>query len=190
MEAEKEALEIWSEKCKKQYEAKEASYIKSAEIVEFYRTKAKDAARFPTEKDEVCEWARNNFSDSIIISQRAETALRKYSGALDTAILCDSIYYLNAYARYRRKEITEEQLAMYAEFYNWECCGSGSGALRLQRDDYEITIEGEKYLLDMHLKYGVSSQVLIRIYFCWDEIRGKVIIGYMPEHLATATKST
>ena len=79
---------------------------------------------------------------------------------------------------------------MYAESYNWEVSGCGSGALRVRRDDYEVTVDGEKYLLDMHLKYGVSSQVLIRIYFCWDDDKQKIVIGYMPEHLATASQST
>lgn len=190
LQDEKEALNIWINNQKDQSAKKESAYRKAAEIVEFYRTKAKAAAHFPTEKDEVCDWARDCFSDNIIISQRAETALRKYSGALDTAILCDGIYYLNAYARYRRGELTNEQLAMCAESYNWEVSGCGSGALRVRRDDYEVTVDGERYLLDMHLKYGVSSQVLIRIYFCWDDKRGKIIIGYMPEHLATASQST
>ena len=190
LQDEKDALDIWISNYKKQYEDRESSYRRSAEIVELYRTKAKAAAHFPIEKDEVCDWARKNFSDNIIISQRAETALRKYSGALDTAILCDGIYYLNAYAMYRRGEINGEQLSMYADSYNWEVSGCGSGALRVRRDDYEFTIDGEKYLLDMHIKYGVSSQVLIRIYFCWDDNKQKIMIGYMPEHLATASQST
>ena len=173
-------------------------------ILEYIATKLQPIKSYPTyqlhaftandklgaDKDDVCDWARKNFSGNIIIAPRAESALRKYSGALDTAVLCDGIYYLNAYARYRKSEVTEEELHLYAESYNWEAGGCGSGALRIHRDDYEVLVDGDKYLLDMHIKYGVSSQVLVRIYFCWDEKTRKIVIGYMPEHLATATKST
>jgi len=187
---ENEALNVYIKNAKKESEVKENSYRKAAELVAFYRQKAFDTAEFPTDKDEVCNWARKNFSGNIVIAPRAESALRKYSGSLVTAVLCDGLYYLNAYARYRNSEITEEELSLYAESYNWEVGGCGSGALRIHRDDYEVLVDGEKYLLDMHIKYGVSSQVLVRIYFCWDEKKRKIVIGYMPEHLATAAKST
>lgn len=187
---ENEALKVYIENAKKGSETKENSYRKAAELVAFYRQKVFDTAKYPTVKDDVCDWARKNFSGNIVIAPRAESALRKYSGALDTAVLCDGIYYLNAYAKYRKSEINEEELNLYAESYNWEVGGCGSGALRIHRNDYEVLVDGEKYLLDMHIKYGVSSQVLVRIYFCWDENTRKIVIGYMPEHLATATKST
>jgi len=169
---------------------KESAYRRAGELVSFYRQKAFDTAEFPTDKDEVCSWAEKKFADNIVIAPRAESALRKYSGALDVAVLCDGIYFLNAYGRYRKGEISEEELSLYAESYNWEAGGCGSGAIRTHREDYEITVGGEKYLLDMHIKYGVSSSVLVRIYFCFDEKTQKILIGYMPEHLATATQST
>lgn len=116
--------------------------------------------------------------------------MRKYSGSLDLAILCDGIYYLNAYSKYRRGEISFDTLSLYSDSYNWEVSNSGSGALRMRRDDYTVQLGDKKYLLDMHLKYGVKSQVLLRIYFCWDETAKKVIVGYMPDHLATVIKNT
>ena len=190
LQREREALDILIENLREQSRQKEDSYRRAADIVGFYRTKARDAAGFPTEKDKVCSWARENFSDNIIIAHRAEAALRKYSGALDTAILCDGIYYLDAYAKHRQGRLSSSILKMYAEDYNWSVSGCGSGALRVHRDDYEVTVDGKKYLLDAHIKYGVNSKVLIRIYFCWDEEAEKVVIGYMPEHLATAAQST
>lgn len=54
-----------------QYLQKENAYHKAADLVEFYRTKAKDSAYFPTDKNSVCECANSNFSDNIIIFQRA-----------------------------------------------------------------------------------------------------------------------
>ena len=56
--------------------------------------------------------------------------------------------------------------------------------------DYSTSFEGKTFPLDMHIKYGVSTQSLIRIYFTLSEELKKIIIGYMPGHLATVTQST
>jgi hypothetical protein len=81
-------------------------------------------------------------------------------------------------------------LNLYAEHRKWEIQGCGKEALKVHRDDYTITIDGEQYILDQHIKRGVRTEELIRIYFCWDDKSRKIIIGSMPEHLATVKKST
>ncbi|MBQ8962091.1 MAG: hypothetical protein IJ071_12915 [Ruminococcus sp.] len=187
---ENEGLKVYISSLKNEYGSKEEAYKRAAELVSFYRQKAYDAAEFPTDKNSICGWVKKSFPERIYIAPQAETALRKYGGGLDTAILCDGIYYLDAYARYRRGEICGEELALYGESYSWEAAGCGSGALRLRRDDYEIEADGRRYLLDMHIKYGVSAKLLIRIYFCWDEEERRVVIGHMPDHLPTAAQST
>lgn len=184
------AQKIYIENAETKYKLRENAYRNAANLVSFYRQKSADAAYFPTNKDDVCSWAKREFAENIVITPQAESALRKYSAAFDVPILCDGLYFLNAYAKYRRSEITENELSLYAESYNWEVSGCGSGALRTHRDDYEILYEGRKLLMDMHIKYGVNSQVLVRVYFCRDNKSGKIIIGYMPGHLSTAKQST
>ncbi len=174
---------------KLQHEREEA-YSRSADLSAFYRMKADLAAGFPTVKDKVCDWAEEHFSDGMILTADAKSALRKYDGALDLRILCDGLLYLNAYAKYRRGELDEAALLLYAERYSWEVSGCGKEALRMRHEDYLTTHAGENYLLDQHIKHGVSSQALLRIYFCWDEKQKKLIIGYMPGHLATVKRGT
>ena len=41
----------------------------------------------------------------------------------------------------------------------------------------------DRRTLDTHLKFGVDSRYLIRVYFFWDADTGKVVIGHMPGHL-------
>ena len=53
-----------------------------------------------------------------------------------------------------------------------------------------IALDGQKYILDMHIKHGVSAACLLRVYFCYDETLQKLIIGSMPEHLATVRCNT
>lgn len=71
----------------------------------------------------------------------AQSELRKYNDALDIACLCDGNVFLAAYAKYRSQELSEETLTLY----------------------------GEQYILDQHIKHGVRAEELIRIYFCCDD---------------------
>ena len=86
--------------------------------------------------------------------------------------------------------MTEEQLQLYTDQRNWEVSLCGREAVRLNENDYTVTHEGQKYILDMHIKYGNRAANLIRIYFCRDDKNGKIIVGSMPEHLATASQTT
>ena len=173
-----------------EYQERQAAYEKSAELVQFYKDKAEIAAGFPTDKDLVCDWAEEQFSDTLVITQRAHSELRKYHGSLDVALLCDGLLYLDAYAKTRNGELTEEQLQLYTDQRNWEVSLCGREAVRLNESDYTVTHEGQKYTLDMHIKYGNRAANLIRIYFCRDDETGKIIVGSMPEHLATASQTT
>ncbi len=174
----------------KETTAKEDAYRKSAELIHFYQHKIDIAALFPTDKKDVFNWIDENFSDYLIATPRAQSELRKYNGSLDLACLCDGIVFLAAYAKYRRQELSEEMLNLYAEHKKWEIQGCGKETLKVHRDDYTVTIDGGQYLLDQHIKRGVRAEELIRIYFCWDNKSRKLIIGSMPEHLATVKKST
>ena len=170
--------------------AKEDAYRKSADLIQFYRHMIDIAALFPTDKNDVFSWIDENFSDYLIAAPRAQSELRKFNGVLDLACLCDGIVYLAAYAKYRRHELSEEMLNLYAEHKKWEIQGCGKESLKAHRADYTATINGEQYILDQHIKRGVRAEELIRIYFCWDDKSKKTIIGSMPEHLATVKKST
>ncbi len=169
---------------------KEDAYRRSAQVLQFYREYIELAEQFPTDKNEVCDWAEKYFGGSLIISSRARNELKKYNGPLDTACLCDGMVYLDAYARYRRLEIPEEQLALCSERRHWEAGGCGKETLKMRHDDYSVSVGGKTYTLDQHIKRGIHSEELIRIYFCWDEATRKIIIGSMPEHLPTVKNST
>lgn len=158
--------------------------------MQFYKDKVEIAAGFPTDKDMVCDWAEEQFSDTLVITQRARSELRKYHGSLDVALLCDGLLYLDAYAKTRNGELTEERLQLYTDQRNWEVSLCGREAVRLNESDYTVTHEGQKYILDMHIKYGNRAANLIRIYFCRDDETGKIIVGSMPEHLATTSQTT
>lgn len=169
---------------------REEAYRRAATVTDFYRKKADIAAGFPDSRERVCDWAEQEFSDELVLTSDARSALRKFTGQLDVAILCDGILYLSAYARYRRGEIGADELSLYAERYKWEVQGCGKETLQMRRSDYLMTFDGKQYLMDQHIKYGISAQSLVRIYFHWEEALSKIIIGYMPGHLPTVKKGT
>lgn len=178
------------EKLQAEFQARQVAYEKASGLVQFYKDKAEIAANFPTDKDDICDWAEAQFPETLVITQRARTELRKYQGGLDVSLLCDGLLYLDAYSRARNGKMTEEQLALYTDQRNWEVSFSGKEAVRLHESDYTVSHEGKKYKLDMHIKYGNRATNLIRIYFCRDVDTGRIIVGSMPEHLATASQST
>ncbi|MBE6843032.1 MAG: hypothetical protein E7510_09430 [Ruminococcus sp.] len=171
-------------------EQKESAYRKNAELISFYKQQIEIASRFPINKDDVCDWIEENFHEHLTLSPRARSEMKKYSGALDIAILCDGIVFLKAYSEFRRKEISDDEFNMYAQRNNWEVQSSGKEAIKIRKSDYTMTYEGRQYILDLHIKHGVKSEELIRVYFCWDDDLRKVIIGSMPGHLATVKQST
>lgn len=171
-------------------EKKEAAYKKNADLISFYKKQIEVAALFPTHNEDVCDWIDSNFSDSIIVTSRARSEMRKYSGALDLACLCDGIVYLNAYSQSKRNEISDDELQLYAERYKWEVQPCGKETLKMRKSDYTVTYNGEQRTLDQHIKCGVKTEELIRVYFYWDDDLKKLVIGSMPEHLATVKQST
>ena len=116
--------------------------------------------------------------------------MRKFSGNLDISSFCDGIVYMNSYAKYRKHEISEIELQLYAERNNWEVQNCGKETIKMRKSDYTVTYENEQYILDLHIKHGVKAEELLRIYFCWDEKRQKILIGSMPGHLATTRQGT
>lgn len=190
LEAEKEELQAALDALKKEYAAKEDAFRNAADMVAFYRARAKWAAGFPQAAEDVCDWAEKHFATEMIVASRAKSEMRKYDGSLDIPMLCDGLIYLDAYAKFRRQEISEDELRLYALENGWEVTFSGKETVRVRQADYVVNIDGQKYILDMHIKHGVSAACLLRVYFCYDESLRKLIVGSMPEHLATIRCNT
>ncbi|MGN1106272.1 MAG: hypothetical protein ACI4RH_06440 [Huintestinicola sp.] len=166
------------------------AFYRSSAIIKFYQEKAAAAAEFPTDISEVSEWAERTLGEYIEIASKAQSELRKYSRSLDVAMLCDGLYFLSGYSKFKRGKIDRDTLVLYSEYAGWEIQGCGKETLKCFKDDYTMNIDGRKMLMDQHIKYGIKAQTLIRIYFCWDENTQKIAIGYMPEHLPTVKNST
>ena len=182
-------MQICCQALQEELSQKTAAYQHSADLIAFYRQRVQIAAEYPRRTDEVCSWLETHFSAQMIVAPRAKNEMRKYDGAMDLFMLCDGLLYLDAYTKFRRNEISEEML-LYAAENGWEVTSCGKETLRVRAADYALTLDGKRYLLDMHIKHGVSSEALMRVYFCYDETLQKIIIGSMPSHLPTVRENT
>ena len=179
-----------AEESKAELEKLSDAYKKSAYLINFYRNRAIEAAYYPTSIDDICDWIKDKYSETVCVSPKAEKGLRKYKGSLDIIILCGGIAFLNAYALYRKNLITKNEYELIQSIDGWEIESCGKSSLNMHPEDYSFTYEDKKCVMDLHIKHGNKSQQLIRVYFCWDEIKERVIIGYLPDHLPTASQGT
>ncbi len=159
----------------------------SNQIISFYQSKVAIAAASPTSCKGIGAWIQDQFSDTLILTARANTELEKYTRPIQTTILCDGIFFLHGYAKMRQQKITPDELCLYAEQGKWEVQPCGKMALQCYKNEYTIQYQQKNYLLEQHIKYGVNSQQLMRIYFCWSEELQRIIIGHLPEHLPVLT---
>ena len=57
--------------------------------------------------------------------------------------------------------------------------------LRAFADYYTVAEDGVRYALERHLKWGKGNNAYtaIRIYYAWDAVNERVIVGSAPRHL-------
>ncbi|SEL36363.1 hypothetical protein SAMN02910353_02452 [Ruminococcus sp. YRD2003] len=156
----------------------------------------------PQKPDEIAAWIKNNFSDSMILHKKAVDMLNKLPPqSVNMKKLCDSLEYLAVeyYMFFYSKELSEEEALQYAglkyaQKFNVTPCGDGS--IKALPADYKIKFDKndgngmKEYPLDLHLKSGVDPSHLIRIYFHYDEINKKIVVGSLPKHLPTISQKT
>lgn len=172
------------------YRKEKESFTKAAEKEEFLKKMYRVAAKYPTKKDKLVDWIRNEYSGNIYVAKSAESSMKKYGGMLDITMFCDAVVYLNAYADYQMMRIDKAEFERYSWQYGWTVDGCGKETLRNCTAEYTVSYEGKQGLMEWHLKSGTSNGEMLRIYFLWDKKMKKVVIGYMPDHLPTRKDKT
>ena len=154
----------------------------------------------PDDISGVIAWAQERFGDTIIFHDRAVEKLEKLSTPVDVMLLCDCLEYLaTEYYRFYTKQISEsERDRICSEKYNRpiEVAPSGAEAIKNLPLHYKVKYDfadgspRREVALDMHLRIGVATPFLIRIYFFYDKVSRKFVIGSLPEHLPTLSNKT
>jgi hypothetical protein len=149
-----------------------------------------DADGYPVHAADIPEWADRNIRSSVVILNRARKVLAKsrhpnparIARALELLGDCK----LGAYRGDRsRNEAFEEGLSvlrMRDGFSNADYLKGQTG------DAYLVEHEGRKLLLERHLcslSSGFNDPKMIRIYYVFDKISQRLVVGWLPTHLPT-----
>ena len=166
--------------------------------LDYYKSLEK-RPKFPRD---IPAWIKKNFSDTMVLHERAVDLLENIDAQeVNMKKLCDALEYLAVeysmlYLKKCDKETSDKLASLkYNQSFNVSPSG-GSGDVKKLSRHYKIKYDrndgnGRKeYPLDMHLKSGKHNDNLIRIYFNYDEVNSRIVIGSLPKHLPTSTQTT
>lgn len=146
----------------------------------------------PNKFSKIADWVRDTFAGRLELTAKAEKMLNVTDLSIDIDILCDTIEYLaTEYLDYLKNEISQDEMVeLMALKYNrpFSVTPISDAMIVGYPESYTTTYvpannKPETRGLDLHLKYGVNPETLIRIYFFYEEKEKKIVIGSLPKHL-------
>ncbi len=176
----------------KKFAASKANKLKE---IEFY----KSLQYRPQRPDELADWVKGRFDGRLFLHADAVGMLKKVAAQdVDMNLLCDALEYLaNEYLDCLKRAINEEERDLLcSQKYNrpFSVVPNSAASLRQFPAEYSIKykigFKGKPIdtVMDRHLKVGVDSAKLLRIYFLYDKDKQLIVIGSLPGHLSTANQ--
>ncbi len=156
----------------------------------------RDRPRLP---GDVCQWVKQWFDGKLEFHEKAEKIMYKLQPEqVDLNLLCDALEYLateywNAHNGLIN-ETVRDTLCGLKYGRPFDVCPTGA-SIEVFPTEYKIKYnKGYKGKpvetpLDLHLKVGVDSENLLRIYFLYDKEKRLIIVGSLPNHLPTPNYS-
>jgi len=152
----------------------------------------------PEDKDKVPDWAEAEFAGRLMFHKRARDLLeRAPAGSVDLRLLCDALEYLATdYRDFLLGTVDSDALLLRcSQKYNrpFEVTRNSDMSVAMYPQDYKIKyyigFKGKEIdsVLDRHLKVGIDSDKLLRIYFLFDEDKKRIVVGSLPGHLPTVS---
>ena len=146
-------------------------------------------------KETFIQWIRDNYSDAIIVHERAEKELLSDNTFNDFGTLARMVHYLYGFTICTNENPGDYNKAIeLAKAYDildekWEATNAGD-SYKHHKEAYSMNIsqydsEEAVVIMNKHVKSGVDPQYLVRVYYYYDSRIGKTIIGSMPGHLPT-----
>lgn len=150
-----------------------------------------DVDGYPVDASDISQWADAKFGDRIVIAPRARRALtksrhpepRRIAEALEILAGPKWRGYLGETETLAEFEAGLLKLRMRDGFSNAERLKGQTGA------DYILDHGGRQLLLERHLRSnssGFNDPRMIRIYYVFDKLLRKIVVGWLPGHLRTS----
>jgi len=146
----------------------------------------------PARSSGVCDWVTKHFSSRVTIHKRAEKAMKEIQNdEIDISLICDALEFLaSEHWDVLNGVISSEECNIRClRNYNrpFEAVPNSDSSMRMYPNDYTVSYKTNgnesNEQLNMHLKLGTDPMRLIRIYFFYDRVNKKIVVGSMPKHL-------
>ena len=162
-----------------------------AQSFEKARPLSLDADGYPIETPDLSLWSGLMLGDRLVIAPRARRALiksqhptpRRIAEALEILAGPKLRGYLGDTDTVSDVEAGLLRLHMRDGFSNAERLKGQTG------EDYMIELGGRRLLLERHLRSnssGFNDPRMIRIYYVFDKLLQKIVVGWLPGHLRTS----
>lgn len=167
--------------------------------VEFVEPKAKpkprkikvDSDGYPLSPSDLIEWAERQFSQSIVFLPRAAKAMSKvrHPEPARIARALEALAGSKMGSLRGQRQCVDEfdqallELHMRDGFSNADRLKGQTGAA------YIVEHDGRRMLLERHLcslSSGFNDPKMIRIYYVFDRVADRIVIGWLPTHLPTS----
>jgi len=190
------ALQLQSENgYLKQLLAEQSDLYRQARALLRERTHVAPRADDPAPAREAC-WSLETMptwcvehEDEIVVLPRARNGAKK-SRYEDPALMGVALEFLAGPYRAHRQGLTSrESFEAALQATGLKLAGAvGATIAGEQGDAYYVPWGGRRRLLDMHLLKGGGrdERYCFRLYFFWDDVSQRAIVGSMPAHLANS----
>lgn len=152
----------------------------------------------PKNRDEIAPWVEANFSDRLVLHQRAvELLSEKSARSVSVELICDALDFLatDYWDRRYQRISSYEMFTRCSQKYGrpFEVKPTGKTTIEFTPNEYKIkyyvNAQGQEVDsdLDYHLGVGNDPENLLRIYFLHDDAKKRIVVGSLPHHLRAVT---
>jgi hypothetical protein len=145
----------------------------------------------PTSLANIKDWADRNLAGRLSMTTKAARVAKGSVFAEPELAYKALLLMANEYRLMRIEGGEDRQRAFDKALRNLGLYNERSGdetRLRERGDEFLVTWDGRKELLEWHLKNGGNTRDptrCFRLYYFWDEAKQIVVVGSLPDHLNT-----
>jgi hypothetical protein len=148
--------------------------------------------KMPASMDAILRHARALCPNLIITDRAIKSAEDHNPGSCDKAweIIHDMENHLHRLKFVDKVQNIDKEFKDVSRFEYAKTEGPATKADTSLATQYQITHDGRTFEIWSHIIYETNPKKLIRVYFAFDEVNEKIIIGHFGPHLKNATSRT
>lgn len=140
------------------------------------------------DEEDLLQWCIDN-DERIVVLPRARNGAKKSEYEDPTLMLTALKLLAGPYRELRSGELKREQFDAALAEHGLKLAGAvGPSVAGEQGDAYFVKWGGQRHFLDLHLLKGGGREprYCFRMYFFWDDVSQRAVVGSMPAHLGNS----